>query len=180
MPPPIPVKLLPYDPSFAEAAEREGSRLTTALGELLTAVHHVGSTAIPGIRAKPILDLIPVVSSIAALDDRRADIEALGYEWWGEFGLPGRRYCTLNDPDTGTRRIQLHCYEEGSSEIDRHLAFRDGLRADPDLARAYEREKERCRALHPHDSHAYSECKSAWIARAERLALDARRSSRAS
>jgi GrpB-like predicted nucleotidyltransferase (UPF0157 family) len=177
MPPPIPVELDPHDPAWAATARREAARLADALGDILVTVHHVGSTAIPAIRAKPILDLIPVVVGLAALDDARAGIEALGYVWWGEYGLPGRRYCTLDDPATGRRQIQLHCYEDGSPEIERHLAFRDYLRAHPDLARAYDAEKDRCREQHPLDSHAYTDCKNEWIRRIEREALDLSRPS---
>jgi GrpB-like predicted nucleotidyltransferase (UPF0157 family) len=171
MPPPIPVDLRPYDPAWAATARNEAARLADVLDDNLITVHHVGSTAIPGIRAKPIVDLMPVVASLQTLDDARADIEALGYDWWGEFGLPGRRYGTLNDPETGQRLIQLHCYAVGSPEIARHVAFRDYLRAHPELARAYDEEKERCRALHPLDSHAYTDCKDEWIRRIEREAL---------
>jgi GrpB-like predicted nucleotidyltransferase (UPF0157 family) len=114
---------------------------------------------------------MPEVADLRRLDEARARIEALGYGWWGELGLPGRRYCTLNDAETGQRRIQLHCFATGSPEIARHVAFRDYLRAHPELARVYDEEKERCRALHPLDSHAYTDCKSAWIRRIESEAL---------
>jgi GrpB-like predicted nucleotidyltransferase (UPF0157 family) len=114
---------------------------------------------------------MPVVTDLTALDGRRQSVEALGYEWWGELGLRGRRYCTRDDPAAGRRLIQLHCYAVGSHEIERHLAFRDYLRHRPDVARAYEREKLRCLALHPNDSHAYADCKSQWIAEAEAEAL---------
>ncbi len=167
MPPPIPVELRPYTPAWAEAAEREAARLTEALSDCLLVVHHIGSTAIPAIRAKPILDLLPVVRELTALDAARPRVEALGYAWWGEYGLPGRRYCTLDDVATGRRHVQLHCYEQGALAIERHVAFRDYLRSHPDVATAYELEKERCRALHPMDSHAYTECKTEWIRRIE-------------
>lgn len=168
---PFPVELVSHDRAWAEEARREAERLVGALGRDLETVHHIGSTAIPGIHAKPILDLIPVLASDAALDEARAAIESLGYGWWGECGLPGRRYCTLDDVQTGRRRVQLHCYASGSPEIARHLAFRDYLRARPDAARAYEAEKMRCRELHPLNSHAYAECKSDWIRRVQEEAL---------
>ncbi|WP_430869469.1 GrpB family protein [Cupriavidus basilensis] len=133
----------------------EAQALIAAIGACALAVHHVGSTAIPGIRAKPVLDLIPVVSSLSDLDHCSGEIERLGYEWRGELGLPGRRYCTKTDPISKSRLVQLHCYAEGSPEIVRHLAFRDYLRNNVDVSRAYDQEKTRCQRLHPNDSHAY-------------------------
>jgi GrpB-like predicted nucleotidyltransferase (UPF0157 family) len=171
VPPPIPVELLPYDPRWPERVGIESAALSDVLGPTLLSVHHIGSTAIPGISAKPILDLIPVVTRLVALDSHRNAIEALGYAWWGEFGLPGRRYCTKDDPVSGRRLVQLHCYESGSPEIERHLAFRDYLRERTDIAHAYDQEKARCQRLHPSDSHAYSDCKDAWIKTYEAEAL---------
>jgi GrpB-like predicted nucleotidyltransferase (UPF0157 family) len=173
MPAPIAVDLVPYDPKWEEDARKEAARLAEALGESLVIVHHVGSTAIAGIRAKAILDLIPVFGAISALDEVRVPLESLGYVWHGEYGLPGRRYCTLDDPVTGHRKVQLHGYLNGSAEITRHLAFRDYLRARPDVAHAYDAEKARCQDLHPLDSHAYSDCKCDWISRVQSEALGA-------
>lgn len=171
MPPPIKVELKPHDPQWIDAALAESQVLALALGATLRAVHHVGSTSIPGIRAKPVLDIMPVVGDLQTLDHFRASIEELGYQWWGEFGLLGRRYCTKTYPATGRRLVQLHCYAEGSPEITRHLAFRDYLRQAPAIAAAYEQEKIRCQRLHPDDSHAYSECKADWITTVEAEAL---------
>jgi len=171
MPPAIPVELHKHDPAWTEKARAESARIKGALGEALIVVHHIGSTAIPGIRAKPIVDLLPIVRTIVELDGLRTLVEGLGYGWWGEYGLEGRRYCTLDDPTSGRRQVQLHFYEEASPRIVRHLAFRDYLRSRPDLAHEYEAEKMRCRDLHPMDSHAYTDCKDAWIKRVEAEAL---------
>jgi len=172
MPPPIKVELLPHDPGWSHLANAEARLLMGVLGPNLRIVHHIGSTAIPSIRAKPILDLVPVVSNLAELDKCQGKIEALGYDWWGELGLPGRRYCTKSDPDTGHRTVQLHFYEDGSTEIKRHLAFRNYLRAHPGLAAEYDRLKGECQRRHPDDSHAYGDCKEAWITNAEAIALE--------
>jgi GrpB-like predicted nucleotidyltransferase (UPF0157 family) len=171
VPPAVTVELWPHDPAWAEDAQREAARLTAAVGDLIISVHHIGSTAVPNIRAKPILDLMPVVHNLSALDVARPVIEGLGYAWWGEYGLQGRRYCTFDDPATSRRQVQLHCFEVSSSEINRLLAFRDFLRSNPDLAQEYEAEKLRCQALHPNDSNAYSACKGDWIRKIEAEAL---------
>lgn len=162
---PIPVELRPHAPEWAQAAANEAVRLAPALGENLVTVHHVGSMSIPGICAKPILDLLPVVHDLIALDGSRHTLEEIGYRWFGELGIHGRCYCSLDDPATGRRKIHLHCFQERNVEIERHLAFRDYLRARGDLAREYEALKFHCRDLHPLDSHAYTDCKAEWIAR---------------
>ncbi len=169
MPPPIPVALEPYNPAWPGMAGRHAARLQT-LGTTLVAVHHIGSTSVPGVAAKPIVDLMAVVTSIEDCDAKRAAVEALGWEWHGELGIAGRRYCTLSDA-AGLRLAQLHAFTADSSHIARHLAFRDYLRAHPDVAQAYEAEKRRARALHPDNSHAYGDEKGAWIRRVEADAL---------
>lgn len=171
MPPSFKVELVAHNPRWAEAAKAESDALGAALGPTILVVHHIGSTAIPNIRAKPILDLMPVVTSLGRLDQCRGLFESLGYEWWGEFGLPERRYCTKDDLNTRRRLVQLHCYETGCLEIIRHLAFRDYLRARSDLAREYEQEKLRCQVQHPDNTHSYGTCKSAWIKHIESQAL---------
>lgn len=177
MPPPFKVALAAHDPRWSEAAEAQAAILRVALNPILLAVHHIGSTAIPGLKAKPILDLMPVVGDLRGLDRRRSDLEAIGFAWWGEFGLPGRRYATKEEPQSGRRLVQLHCYATGSPDIDRHLAFRDYLRQRPELVASYEQEKVRCRTLHPDNSHEYGACKSAWIDTVEAIALTEWRSS---
>lgn len=149
----------------------EAARFAAALGDCLITVEHIGSTAIPGIVAKPVIDLMPIVQSLSALDAKAEAIRTLGYDWRGEFGIPGRRYCTLNDPKTGQRLFNVHCFEAGSAQIDRHLVFRDYLRSCPDQARAYETEKKRAAVQHPNDTLAYNDAKSIWIKECQTRAI---------
>lgn len=163
LPAPIKVELVPHSAGWEQLARKEAHRLLQAL-EGSVVVHHIGSTAVPGILAKPMIDLLPVVRSARRLDEQESVFAQLGYRCWGEYGIPGRRYCTFDEPMTGQRNFQLHCFEAGSDAIERHLAFRDYLRANPLKAKEYEDEKCRCRELHPDDSHAYSDAKAGWIA----------------
>lgn len=166
-----PVRLVPHDDAWATAAELEADRIRFVLGKRLLRVHHIGSTAIEGIAAKPIVDLIPVVTSLEVLDAMRERVEAIGYQWWGEYGIAGRRYCTFNDPQNGTRLFNVHFYADGNSEIERHLAFRDYLRANPSLAQEYEALKRRL-ASEFSDVNDYAEAKTPWIRSIEPTALE--------
>jgi GrpB-like predicted nucleotidyltransferase (UPF0157 family) len=171
MPPPFAVKLVPHDPRWSAMVAGEAGALAKVIGPVLVTVHHIGSTAIPNILAKPILDLMPVLSDLAALDSRQSELETLGYEYWGEFGIAGRRYCTKSDMETGKRLVQLHCFQVGSEDIRRHLAFRDYLIIHPSVAAEYEQVKVACAKTNAHDSHEYGACKSDWIKAVERDAL---------
>jgi GrpB-like predicted nucleotidyltransferase (UPF0157 family) len=166
---PIPVSLVPYDVAWPQQAARHAERLR-GLGTFVLAVHHIGSTSVPGLSAKPIIDLMPLVTSLERLDENQSRIEELGYQWHGELGIPGRRYCTLSD-EAGTRKAQLHFFEANSPQAERHIAFREYLPAHPEAARAYDAEKRRARDLHPNDSHAYNDEKNGWIRITESKAL---------
>lgn len=155
------VFLAPHDPAWSGVAEAESARLAQAVGGTLIAVHHIGSTAIPGILAKPVIDLMPVVRSLEELEARREAIETLGYLWRGEFGIPGRRYCVLERD--GRRLFHVHFYRDGNDHIATQLAFRDYLRAHRDEALAYEAAKQAAAATHPDNSLAYNDHKSNWI-----------------
>ncbi len=159
---PRPVALVPHDPAWAARAEGLIAALHAAGAGVFRAVHHMGSTAIPGIPAKPVIDLLAEVEALDAVEGAQASLAALGWRWRGENGLVGRRYFTRDDPETGTRAAHLHVYASGDPAIAWHLAFRDRLRAEPATAGAYAQEKARCAALHPDDSATYTACKQAW------------------
>jgi GrpB-like predicted nucleotidyltransferase (UPF0157 family) len=163
--------LVPPSEDWPRLAEQEAERFASALGDNLVRVHHVGSTSIPGIWAKPIIDLAPEVHSVEKLDEMQEAIKAKGYEYWGEYGLPGRRFCPRIDSQHG-RLANIHCYQSGAPGLLRHIAFRDYLRAHPHLAAQYEKEKLRARDLYPNDVFAYNDEKDAWIRKTEREALE--------
>jgi GrpB-like predicted nucleotidyltransferase (UPF0157 family) len=168
------IVLAPHDAAWADAFAREASAVAGALADLPVELHHIGSTAVPGLVAKPVIDTLAVVPAVEALDPRADRLAALGYEALGEFGLPGRRYFRKTSPD-GVRTHQLHAYALGSPEAQRHLDFRDYLRAFPDEAAAYAALKQdlaqRCGA----DMHAYSDGKTEFVRAAERRAAAWRR-----
>ncbi len=160
--------LADHVPTWTHEFSREAEQLRPAFGALLIELHHVGSTAVPAILAKPVIDILAIVSDVHALDAQR--FETLGYEVMGEFGLPGRRYFRKDDA-AGVRTHHVHAYApESSSEIERLLNFRDYLRAHPATARAYSDLKqalvEQCRD----DMRCYSDGKTAFIREVEQRA----------
>lgn len=171
----IPVSLVEHDSGWAGLAAHHAAQLSV-LGDNLVTVHHIGSTSIPGLLAKPIIDLLPVVADLAALDAAMPRITALGYECHGEYGIPGRRFCAL--PGENTRIVHLHFFEQGADEILHNLAFRDYVRAHPQVAADYAAEKRRARHLHLDNSHGYTTEKSAYVAATLRDALAWYRQSR--
>lgn len=163
------IVLAPHDPGWATAFAREASAITNALAGLSVELHHIGSTAISDIVAKPVIDMLAIVPSVDALDARAHLLTALGYEALGEFGIPGRRYFRKNALD-GARTHQLHAFAAGSPHIERHLDFRDFLRAFPAEAAAYETLKKELAARCGSDMAAYSDGKTEFIRRVERRA----------
>ncbi len=163
------VEVVPHDPRWRDEFEAEAGRVAAALGENVVAVHHIGSTAIPGIYAKPVVDLLVEVRDVDELDGRGAAMEALGYEVLGEYGIPGRRYFRKDDRE-GVRTHNLHAFEAGSAEARRHLAFRDYMLAHPEEARRYSELKRRLADEHPQSFDAYMDGKDGFIKEMDRRA----------
>ena len=123
-----------HRPQWADAYARECGAIERALAPAACEVHHIGSTAVPGLLAKPVIDILLVVPDIAALHE--AALVTLGYEARGEYGIAERRYFVRDDA-TNARRYHLHAFAAGHSAIHRHLALRDLLRADPAARERY-------------------------------------------
>src|SRR5262249_30641110 len=107
-----PVRVVPHRESWKDEFESEAVRVRDALGAALERLHHIGSTAIPGIHAKPVIDMLAEVETLDAVDAARTKMEALGYEAMGEFGIPGRRY--FRKDTAGARTHQIHAFVVGS------------------------------------------------------------------
>jgi len=147
------IELVPYTPEWEATFKVEATRLTHALEDTFLDMHHIGSTAIPGIVAKPIIDILPVVKDIQAVDRLTPSIEALGYEARGEFGMPGRRFFTKRE--NGKRTFNIHIFQEGHPDIERHLRFRNYMRDHPDEAAAYSDLKKELMSKFPDDMEQY-------------------------
>jgi GrpB-like predicted nucleotidyltransferase (UPF0157 family) len=162
------VEVHSYNKQWKHLFDMEAEKLKVVFGDALLEVHHIGSTAVPGLSAKPIIDLMPVVRDIQAVDLFQAEMEDLGYEALGENGLPGRRYFQKGGDD---RTHHVHVYEKENQEINRHLLFRDYLRTNPEEAKVYGDLKERLAATYPFNIEAYIKGKHALVQKLEQEAL---------
>ncbi|HEX8720287.1 MAG TPA: GrpB family protein [Pyrinomonadaceae bacterium] len=163
------VEVVPHDPRWRDAFEAEAERVAAALGENVVAVHHIGSTAIPGAYAKPVIDLLVEVRDVTAVDGRSPEMESLGYEVMGEYGIPGRRYFRKDNRE-GIRTHHVHAFEAGSAEAERHLAFRDYMIAHPPDAQRYGELKRRLAGQHPQSMDAYMDGKDGFVKEIDRRA----------
>jgi len=132
------VILTKQDMNWPTSFNEECGKLRRIIGSILREIHHIGSTAIPGIHAKPIIDIMPVVSSLEAVDDLQKHFENAGYVYRGEYGIPGIRYIVALAGDQIHDRIHVHAFQSAHPEIARLLAFRDYLRCNPGTAMAYD------------------------------------------
>jgi GrpB-like predicted nucleotidyltransferase (UPF0157 family) len=128
-----------YDPEWLRVFEEEAERLRSVWGDQLVDVHHIGSTAVPGLMAKPIIDSTVVIKDIAKVHDYDVAMISLGYRPRGEcldtFGTPGRFYYSKDS--NGLRTHQAHVMQIGHCDIQDKLAFRDYLRAHPETVKEY-------------------------------------------
>ena len=153
------VVIVKYDPRWANMYAEERARIVDALEGLDAAVEHVGSTSVPGLLAKPTIDILVVVPDPAAGKSAVAPLTGLGYEYRGELGIPGRFYFSK----ARRRTHHVHLYPRGHPEIERLVLFRDYLRAHADAARAYAGLKRALAERFSNDREAYTEAKSGFI-----------------
>lgn len=157
------IVLAEHDPGWAELFATEAKSLRCALGPVVLEVHHVGSTAVPGLLAKPIIDVLLVATSLDDLDAYRPVLERAGYRWRAEHGIPERRYLDRLDAASSMKAAHVHAYSLGHPEIGRHLAFRNALLRSPDLRDAYAALKRALRDRDPSDRAGYQGGKATFI-----------------
>jgi GrpB-like predicted nucleotidyltransferase (UPF0157 family) len=156
------VRLVPHDPCWAEAYLREAERLRQALGAHALEIAHIGSTAVPGLIAKPLLDIMVAITSLVERDEVVPLLERIGYEYRPHDALPERLFFITGEPDA--RRVNLSLAAQDSTYWRDHLAFRDILRARPEVAEAYARLKTGLAEQFPEDRLAYTAAKGEFVA----------------
>lgn len=167
------IRIAQYDSRWSADFDAEAIRIAEALGDVVVCLHHIGSTAIPGISAKPVIDILMDVSELSELselDGRSSQMEALGYEAKGEFGIPDRRYFRRDDVN-GIRTHQVHAFVPQSDGVDRHLAFRDYMIAHPKIAQLYGELKQQLAEQFPNDMNAYMDGKDSFVKHHQTQAL---------
>ena len=156
------VVIIDYDPQWPILYEEEKGRILEAVGHLIVAIEHVGSTAVPGLGAKPIIDIMVAVSDLADARQCIDPLQGIGYEYAPELdaSMPQRRYF---DKGPAEARIHLHMVELASEFWQRHLLFRGFLRDHPQVAQEYEQLKRELAARYGPDRVGYTEAKTSFI-----------------
>jgi GrpB-like predicted nucleotidyltransferase (UPF0157 family) len=157
-----PVELLPYDPNWPAAFESERTLIAPILGTNAIRIEHMGSTSIPGLPAKPIIDVIVLVDDLDAARSAIPALEATGYSFWADNPDKTKLFLVRGLPPAPHRTHHLHIYDN-PDEVDRHLVFRDRLRADPELRDGYLTLKIDLAARFRDDREAYTNHKAAFI-----------------
>jgi GrpB-like predicted nucleotidyltransferase (UPF0157 family) len=148
------VEVVPYSPEWENLFNREQALLKDLFGKNEVGIYHIGSTSVPGLNAKPIIDVLIEVETLELIDFVTVDIERVGYEAKGEHGIAGRRFFQKSNKN-GVRLYHVHAFKKGNPEIDRHLVFRDFLQTHPEKAAKYAEVKQQAAAKNPYDIETY-------------------------
>jgi GrpB-like predicted nucleotidyltransferase (UPF0157 family) len=159
---PQPLALSTYSPLWPAVFDVERRELLAILGDAV-AVEHIGSTAVPGLGARPVIDVMVGTPDLVIVERRAAELAAAGYRYQPELekAVPERRY--FSKLEGGPGRFSLHAVQLGGAYWKRHIAFRDALRGSEPLAQQYWRLKQRLAARFPNDRAAYTDGKSEFI-----------------
>ena len=156
------VTVAPYDPQWPQEFEAIRMELEAVLGTLALRIEHIGSTSVPGLSAKPIIDIDVVIRDYDSFPEVVKKLALAGYEHEGDLGIPEREAFCYEGKDH-LQRHHLYVCPEHSRELSRHIAFRDFLRSDPEAVKKYSTVKETAARLFPDDIDKYIEYKSPCI-----------------
>jgi GrpB-like predicted nucleotidyltransferase (UPF0157 family) len=154
------IEVVPHDSRWDEEYLREAELIKGVMKNEIVVIYHIGSTSIPGIYAKPIIDILIEVNDINKIDNYNKLMESVGYIAKGENGIEGRRYFIKG---LYNRTHHIHVFQTGNSGITRHLNFRDYMIAHPEEAKYYEELKKELAARFRYDSEGYTDGKDAYI-----------------
>lgn len=157
------VQLVPYTSEWKDTFQAEKECINASIGSFIQDIQHVGSTAIPGCWAKPIIDIAITVASIKKADECILPLQQLGYEYKGENGIPGRHYYVkLIEGDIHT--FHIHMCQPDNPNLQNQIIFRDFLLIHPEIVQAYSQLKLELAGRYPTDRETYTESKSTFIA----------------
>ena len=163
------IEVVQYRPEWKNAFKEEKTAILALGISGIAQVHHIGSTSVKGLAAKPIIDIMIEAESLGELDRNKEKIESLGYEVMGEFGIAGRRYYRKGGSN---RTHQIHAFQTGDSNLLRHLAFRDYLSEHSEVRKEYGDLKVEVASQCDHDIDRYCDGKEDFIKFHEAKALD--------
>ncbi|MBN9287999.1 MAG: GNAT family N-acetyltransferase [Gammaproteobacteria bacterium 39-13] len=149
------IKVVPYDPLWNELFKTQAECIQQILGSNCITIHHIGSTSIPDLAAKPIIDMLPIVRDISTVDE--AAMEELGFNAKGEYGILFRRFFQKQG-------FNVHIFQEDNAAIEGHLKFRDWMRTHAEDKDAYQKLKQDLALQYPNDILNYSIGKDAFVA----------------
>ncbi|MHA1863126.1 MAG: GrpB family protein [Candidatus Thorarchaeota archaeon] len=165
------IRVVPYDDNWPALYDQEISRINSVLEEEIISVHHIGSTSIPGMSAKPIIDILLEVKDIVKIDRYDNQMIALSYKPRGELGIPGRRYFSREEPQD-VRTHHIHSFQTGNVGLERHLAFRNYMIAHPEDVKTYSELKIVLARRFQWDVDGYISGKHLYMERMETVALE--------
>lgn len=158
-----------YNSEWPQRYEEERARIMPILRDNCIAIYHIGSTSVPKLAAKPVIDIMIVVKNLKGVDAVSAEFSAIGYEWLGEYGIAGRRYLRKGGDE---RTHQIHIFQaEDWQNISRHLAFRDYLRSHEEARSEYAKLKKVLAQRFPYDIDRYGDGKEKLVGCLETQAL---------
>jgi len=155
------VELKPYNPKWKDLFVQESDLISSAISEFLVDIQHIGSTAIPDIVSKPIIDVAAAIDSLENIEKIIAPLEKIGFIYRGEQGIPDRHLFVKGGEEFRTHH--LHVMFKEHHEWKKHLVFRDYLLEHPEEARQYSELKKKLEKEYKEDREAYTDSKTTFI-----------------